>query len=72
MTANVSLILYDAERALTVPVPALMDGGTQVRIRKPDGTIEIRPIETGRIGPDRAEVLSGLKAGETVVWSPSA
>lgn len=68
MTGHVSLTLYEAERALSVPVPALVDGRPQLRVRQADGTAVIRDVTLGRIGPERAEVLSGLAAGETVVW----
>jgi len=68
MTGSVSLTLYKAEKAISVPVAALINGGPQLRLRKADGRIETRSIQLGRVGPDRAEVLSGLKVGETVVW----
>ena len=75
MTAHVKLKLYEAPQAIAVPVAALVDGGAQVRVRLPDGRQEIRAVTLGRVGPDRAEVVSGLKVGETVVWplgGPSA
>lgn len=68
MTAQVHLTIYEAKKAVTVPIEALVDGGPQVRVRTATGTEETRAITLGRIGPDKAEVLSGLKTGETVVW----
>lgn len=67
MTGNVSLKLYEAPKAISVPVAALVNGGPQVKVRRGD-KIEPRTITLGRIGPDRAEVLSGLRTGDTVVW----
>ena len=68
MTGNVSLKLYEVEAAVSVPVAALVNGGPQVQVRTSDGKIENRSVTLGRIGPDRAQVLSGLHVGETVVW----
>lgn len=70
MTAQVSLVLYETEQAITVPVSALNNGAPLVQVKKADGTLEIRPVTLGRIGPDRVEILSGLKVGDVVVWKP--
>lgn len=70
MTAQVSLVLYETEQAITVPVSALNNGAPLVQLKKADGTLEIRPVILGRIGPDRVEILSGLKVGDVVVWKP--
>ncbi|MEG2313071.1 efflux RND transporter periplasmic adaptor subunit [Brevundimonas sp.] len=70
MTAQVSLVLYETEQAISVPVSALNNGAPLVQVQKADGTLEIRPVTLGRIGPDRVEVLSGLSVGEKVVWKP--
>lgn len=68
MTASVSLKLYEKPKAISVPVAALVNGGPQVQLRKGDGKVETRQITLGRVGPDRAEVLSGLQVGDTVIW----
>lgn len=70
MTAQVSLVLYETEQAISVPVSALSNGAPLVQVQMADGTLEIRPVTLGRIGPDRVEVLSGLSVGEKVVWKP--
>lgn len=70
MTAQVSLVLYETQQAITVPVSALNNGAPLVQLQKADGTLEIRPVTLGRIGPDRVEILSGLSVGDKVVWTP--
>ncbi len=70
MTAQVSLVLYETEQAITVPVSALNNGAPLVQVQKTDGTQETRPVTLGRIGADRVEILSGLSVGEKVVWTP--
>lgn len=69
MTAHVQLQLYHAPRALAVPLVALIEGGPRVQVRASDGRVEIRRVTLGRIGPDQAQVLSGLREGEEVIWS---
>ncbi len=69
MTAQIALTLYETPRALTVPIEALQADGRSMQVRLADGRIEKRTLNLGQIGPNRAEVLSGLKAGDEVVWS---
>lgn len=54
--------------ALLVPASALVERGqlTGVYVAR-DGVLSYRLVRTGRTVGDRVEVLSGLKAGETVV-----
>jgi multidrug efflux pump subunit AcrA (membrane-fusion protein) len=73
MTANVSLDLYHNPAALVV-APAAVQGTA------PDTTVTVVSQATGqrrdvavRLGqssPDGVEILSGLKPGDVVVWTP--
>jgi macrolide-specific efflux system membrane fusion protein len=75
MTAQVFIVVASARGALTIPSGAL-------GARNPDGTYAVRIQEGPRLGArnvriginnhDRAEVLSGLHAGERVVVSEAA
>ena len=70
MSANVRLeVSAAATRILTVPAAALQRVGDRWLVFVPSGPgeFEMRPVGRGRdLGPD-VEVVSGLKAGETVV-----
>jgi multidrug efflux system membrane fusion protein len=52
-----------------VPTVAVQPGqtGSNVFVVKPDQTIDVRPVELAGIVGDRAGIVSGLRAGETVV-----
>jgi multidrug resistance efflux pump len=73
MTANVTVATYSAERALVVP-PAAIHGAA------PDATVNVKEggrrrtarVRLGHVSPDGVEILSGLKSGDTVVWSAPA
>jgi Cu(I)/Ag(I) efflux system membrane fusion protein len=56
---------------LTVPAGAILNTGEKelVFVMKGEGTFEPREIKSGRRNDDYTEVLSGLRAGETVVTS---
>lgn len=59
------------EGRLAVPTNALIDTGTRklVFVDKAEKGLEPREIKTGFVGDDYTEVLSGVRAGETVVTS---
>jgi multidrug efflux system membrane fusion protein len=69
--AFVDVVLHlDIERGATVvPSPAVTVGqrGSQVYVVKPDGTAELRPVQTGRSVAQETVILEGVKAGEKVV-----
>ncbi|MDY0744393.1 efflux RND transporter periplasmic adaptor subunit [Paucibacter sp. R3-3] len=75
MTAQASIVLARAAKALTLPSAALS-------AREPDGRYRVRVLENGRpadrlirVGLNnrvRAQVLEGLNAGEQVVTSEAA
>jgi len=67
MFANVE-IAVPSTRALTVPIDAVLDSGTEqlVFIAKGDGHFEPRPVKIGRRSGDRLEIVDGVKDGEQV------
>ncbi|MDA8244205.1 MAG: efflux RND transporter periplasmic adaptor subunit [Elusimicrobia bacterium] len=64
-------IRADLGTVLAVPVSAVLNTGEKeiVFVMKGEGTFEPREIRTGRRNEDYAEVLSGLRAGESLVVS---
>lgn len=64
-------IKADLGSALTVPVSAVLNTGEKeiLFVMKGEGTFEPREVKTGRRNDEYAEVLSGLRAGESVVVS---
>ncbi|QSR19970.1 efflux RND transporter periplasmic adaptor subunit [Novosphingobium sp. KA1] len=71
MTAKVSIVLAKRANALMIPSTALgakgKDGTYTVRVKGDDGKIAARKVRIGIDNNISAEVLSGLKEGESVV-----
>jgi macrolide-specific efflux system membrane fusion protein len=73
MTAQVTIILAEARRALTIPAAAIIrgDGGNQdktvVNLVGPEGRIELRAVRVGISDHVKVQVLSGLAAGDRIV-----
>ncbi|MGF1610611.1 MAG: efflux RND transporter periplasmic adaptor subunit [Kiloniellales bacterium] len=71
MTTQVFFVSARAQGSLLVPIGALQEGGGpsdfMVQVRKPDGTLEERPVQVGIINRVSAEILEGLEEGEQVV-----
>jgi membrane fusion protein, macrolide-specific efflux system len=73
MTTQVFFVLARAHNALYVPLSALREtksgqaGRYRLRVLSEDGTIETRTVQVGITNAVSAEILSGLKEGETVV-----
>jgi macrolide-specific efflux system membrane fusion protein len=71
MTAQVAILLGEAKQALTVPLTALgardNSGRQEVRVLKPDQTVEKRQVRVGISNNFQAQVLEGLKEGDTVI-----
>jgi membrane fusion protein (multidrug efflux system) len=69
MSANVSVVLSQREKALTVPSEAVFSEGGQnfVFIVKADSSVTRSPLTLGTRLSDVVEVLTGLKAGQQVV-----
>ena len=66
---NVRLRLGEYAQALTVPAPVVQRGqsGTYAYVVGADGKAQMRPIEVLQTQDDKAVVVKGLAAGETVV-----
>lgn len=71
MYATVRLAAPPRSPAVTVPQSAVLNTGERsvVFVRRDDGALVPREVETGLTGDDRIEVLAGLADGETVVSS---
>jgi macrolide-specific efflux system membrane fusion protein len=73
MTAQVSILQGEAQDVLTIPAQALGprngDGSHPVRVRTPEGSVEMRDVQIGLNDKVVAEVISGLAEGEQVVTS---
>jgi macrolide-specific efflux system membrane fusion protein len=77
MTAQVFFQIDSAQDVLTVPVNALVAGrgpraGSFVQVVAANGRTERRPVEVGLRDRDRAEIVSGLEAGDEVVVPDAA
>jgi len=72
MTANVRVTLYETQKAVSIPIVALMPDGASVRVRQNDGRITMRAVQTGRASVSDVEILDGLSAGDVVVWPRGA
>jgi membrane fusion protein, copper/silver efflux system len=61
-------IATPAAMAVTVPLDAVLDSGTEqiVFVAKGDGYFEPRPVKIGRRVGDSIQIVSGLKEGEQV------
>jgi HlyD family secretion protein len=71
-TAHAAVIIDERENVLSVPNAAVRRQGDMaiVVVVDPDGSQHAATIQTGIVGPDRTEVLSGLSEGQRVVVSP--
>jgi membrane fusion protein, copper/silver efflux system len=71
MYANITLLTAPKQSVLLIPTEALIrtSQGTRVIILLGNGQFQSRDIQTGMESDQQVEVLSGLKAGETVVTS---
>ncbi|WP_198086419.1 macrolide transporter subunit MacA [Variovorax sp. E3] len=71
MTAQVAILLGEAKQALVVPLTALgnrdKDGRQEVRVLKADQTVEKRMVRVGITNNFQAQVLEGLKEGDSVI-----
>jgi cobalt-zinc-cadmium efflux system membrane fusion protein len=73
MFATFSISTGGEYAAPAVPESAIIYEGDTARVwvAQDDGTLAVRPIQTGRVSNGRVEVLAGLSAGEKVVTSGS-
>jgi HlyD family secretion protein len=70
MTANVEIIVAEKEEALLVPSEAVLGKEQEhsVRVKKDDGSLEERPVQTGISDGVVTEITSGLNQGDTVLY----
>jgi multidrug efflux system membrane fusion protein len=68
-SVDVATLLGTDENVLLVPAAAVQTGqdSSQVYVVKPDKTVELRPVRTGRSAEGFTIIRSGLQDGETVV-----
>jgi cobalt-zinc-cadmium efflux system membrane fusion protein len=69
MFARVTLHAPTDVRLVAVPSTALLSDGETFRliVRKPDGSLELRPVEVGAELGDRVQIVRGAQVGEEVV-----
>jgi membrane fusion protein, macrolide-specific efflux system len=71
MTAQVFIVLAQAKNALLIPSAAVGNAAEgsemKVQVRKPDGSIELRPVKIGIKSEISAQVTNGLQENEQVV-----
>lgn len=68
MSINVSIVIGESKNALVIPISALVDEeGIKVVYIKEADHYERRPVIVGTVTYQKAEILSGIKAGEEVV-----
>lgn len=73
MTAHVNFILEQRENVVSVPRNALLrEGGQSFVIVRVGDEWRKRPVKTGLQTPQRIEIVSGLKEGETIVADKQA
>lgn len=72
MTANLNVVAYTNPSVVVLPLKAIQGPPSkpfvviQDRRRKTEREV---PVRLGRASPDQVEVLSGVKAGDRVVWN---
>lgn len=69
MTAEINIVVRETEEAVLVPTPAL--AGRYVFVLE-EGVARRRLVQTGSIGAELAEIISGVSAGEWVLLNPPA
>ena len=69
MFARVTLKAAPGATMIAVPTGALLSDGQRFRVvvRRPDGQLEVRPVDVGPEVASRVEVLNGLSVGEEIV-----
>ncbi len=68
MTADVEILMAEANDALTIPLGAVSreEGMPSVSVIMDDGSVEIRNVEVGITDGEIIEIVKGLQEGETV------
>lgn len=69
-SVHVNIVARVIQDAVVVPESALnagANGGTRVEVLQPGNTVESRKVQVGVRQGDRAQIISGIAPGETVV-----
>jgi multidrug efflux pump subunit AcrA (membrane-fusion protein) len=69
-SAHVSIVTEIVKNAVVVPAAAILpgeEGGTMVLVLAADSTVHRKSVEVGVRDGDKAQILSGVSAGEQVV-----
>jgi RND family efflux transporter MFP subunit len=69
MNGDAEIVLAQKNSVVTVPLSAIIDD-TYVYVKQPDGKYEKRQVRLGLQSDTEAEIISGLKTGETVTLQP--
>jgi len=75
MSANITIYLRKIDNAISVPPEAIIGGGPNAAVDVEDqrsGQIRQTAVRVGMVIADRVQILSGLKAGDVVVWGDPA
>ena len=68
----VRITVWQSDSTLTVPLSAMFRRNNQWAVfRLEDGAAKLTPLEIGRLGAERAQVLEGLSPGDRVLLHPS-
>jgi HlyD family secretion protein len=72
MTAQVEIMLYQADDVLSVPVTAVLayDGKHHLAVENPEGGFEWRDVILGHTDEKMVEVKQGLTSGDVVILEP--
>lgn len=68
---KVKLTTYVKEDAISIPTKALQlqpDGTHAVSLKMADGKTSLTPVTLGQISKDNVEILTGLNAGQVIVY----
>ncbi|GGL11478.1 HlyD family secretion protein [Caulobacter rhizosphaerae] len=72
MTANITVDLYRNPAALVAPPAAIQGAAPAAWVKVQDrrgGPPRTVPVKLGRIAPDGVEIVSGVKAGDVLMWA---
>lgn len=67
MSASAEVVVEQVSNAVTVPSEAINSGPTKTVTVSEDGKEVTKTVKTGLVGDETTEIVSGLKAGETVI-----
>jgi macrolide-specific efflux system membrane fusion protein len=67
MSASAEVVVEQVKNALSVPSEAISSAGGKTVTVEEDGKEVTKTITTGLVGDETTEVVSGLKAGDTLI-----